>query len=105
MKHLTLAAAFTLLAQPVLAQDKVSLILDWFVNPDHGPIIVAQEKGFFTDEGLEIEVVAPLASLASIFGEQAVRAMASDKSGLVGQVWRGLSLRPERGLTGEQTAP
>lgn len=59
MKHLTLAAAFTLLAQPVLAQDKVSLILDWFVNPDHGPIIVAQEKGFFTDAGLEVEVIAP----------------------------------------------
>lgn len=59
MKHLTLAAAFTLLAQPVLAQDKVSLILDWFVNPDHGPIIVAQEKGFFADAGLEVEVIAP----------------------------------------------
>ncbi len=59
MKHLTLAAAFTLLAQPVLAQDKISLILDWFVNPDHGPIIVAQEKGFFADAGLEVEVIAP----------------------------------------------
>ena len=59
MKHLTLAAAFALLAQPALAADKLTLILDWFVNPDHAPIIVAQEKGFFTDEGLEVEVVAP----------------------------------------------
>src|SRR5690606_16330240 len=59
MKHFTLAAAFALLAQPVLAEDKVTLILDWFVNPDHAPIIVAQEKGFFADEGLEVEVVAP----------------------------------------------
>ena len=59
MKHLTLAAAFALLAQPALAADKLTLILDWFVNPDHAPIIVAQEKGFFTEEGLEVEVVAP----------------------------------------------
>ncbi|QFQ86004.1 ABC transporter ATP-binding protein [Paracoccus kondratievae] len=59
MKHFTLAAAFALLAQPVLAEDKVTLILDWFVNPDHAPIIVAQEKGFFKDEGLEVEIVAP----------------------------------------------
>ena len=64
MTRFTLAAAFALLAQPALAQpalaqDKVSLILDWFVNPDHAPIIIAQEKGFFTDEGLEVEVIAP----------------------------------------------
>ncbi|RCW83940.1 ABC transporter substrate-binding protein [Paracoccus lutimaris] len=59
MKHLTLAAAFALMAQPVLAADKLTLILDWFVNPDHAPIIVAQEKGFFTEAGLEVEVVAP----------------------------------------------
>lgn len=64
MTRFTLAAALALLAQPALAQpslaqDKVSLILDWFVNPDHAPIIIAQEKGFFTDEGLEVEVIAP----------------------------------------------
>ena len=59
MKHFTLAAAFALLAQPALAADKLTLILDWFVNPDHAPIIVAQEKGFFKDEGLQVEIVAP----------------------------------------------
>ena len=34
-------------------------MLDWFVNPDHGPIIVAQEKGYFADEDLDVEVIAP----------------------------------------------
>lgn len=48
-----------LLAQPSFAADKMTLILDWFVNPDHGPIIIAQEKGYFKDVGLEIEVIAP----------------------------------------------
>lgn len=41
------------------AADKMTLILDWFINPDHGPIIVAQEKGYFKDAGLEVEIIAP----------------------------------------------
>ncbi|MFG6079631.1 ABC transporter substrate-binding protein [Paracoccus litorisediminis] len=59
MKHFALTATLALLAQPALAADKVTLMLDWFVNPDHAPIIVAQEKGFFKDEDLEVEIVAP----------------------------------------------
>jgi putative hydroxymethylpyrimidine transport system substrate-binding protein len=39
--------------------DKLSLMLDWFINPDHGPIIIAQEKGYFAEQGLEIEIIAP----------------------------------------------
>lgn len=58
MKSL-LAAAFTLLATPALAQEKVTLLLDWFVNPDHGPVIIAQELGYFTDVGLDVEMIAP----------------------------------------------
>ncbi len=58
MRSLAIAAAL-LMAAPAIAADKMTLILDWFVNPDHGPIIVAQEKGYFADEGLEVEVIAP----------------------------------------------
>jgi putative hydroxymethylpyrimidine transport system substrate-binding protein len=58
MKKLLMAAAF-LTATPAFAADKMTLLLDWFVNPDHGPIIVAQELGYFADQGLEVEVVAP----------------------------------------------
>ena len=58
MKHLILLAAL-LAASPAMAQDKITLLLDWFVNPDHGPIIIAQEKGYFTEAGLEVEVIAP----------------------------------------------
>ena len=39
--------------------DKVILLLDWFINPDHGPIIIANEKGIFKDAGLEIEIIPP----------------------------------------------
>jgi len=46
-------------AQPAVAQDKLTVLLDWFVNPDHGPLIVAQELGYYADQGLEVELVAP----------------------------------------------
>jgi putative hydroxymethylpyrimidine transport system substrate-binding protein len=48
-----------LAAAPASAQDRMTLILDWFVNPDHAPIIVAQERGYFADQGLEVEVIPP----------------------------------------------
>jgi len=38
---------------------KLTLILDWFVNPDHAPLFVAEEKGFFKEQGLEITVISP----------------------------------------------
>jgi len=39
--------------------ERLTLLLDWFVNPDHAPLIVAQEKGFFADQGLSVEMMAP----------------------------------------------
>ena len=58
MKFLS-AALVALLATPAHPADKMTLILDWFVNPDHGPIIIAEEKGYFAEAGLEVEVIAP----------------------------------------------
>lgn len=58
MRLMLLALALTA-AAPAQAQDKLTVMLDWFVNPDHGPIIVAQEEGYFAEAGLEVEVVAP----------------------------------------------
>ena len=43
----------------VFANDKITLLLDWFINPDHGPIIIAQEKGIFKDAGLQVEIIPP----------------------------------------------
>ncbi|MEM8628453.1 MAG: ABC transporter substrate-binding protein, partial [Pseudomonadota bacterium] len=59
MKHFFAAAALACLAMPAHAQDKLSLMLDWFVNPDHGPIIVAQELGYFEEVGLDVETISP----------------------------------------------
>lgn len=59
MKIWGMVLASALAAQPALAADKVTLMLDWFVNPDHGPIVIAEENGYFAEEDLEVEVIAP----------------------------------------------
>ena len=44
---------------PATASEKITVLLDWFVNPDHAPLIIAEEKGFFKKAGLNIELIAP----------------------------------------------
>ena len=58
MRLISFVAAL-LIAAPAYSADKMTLLLDWFVNPDHGPIIIAEEKGYFAEQGLEVEVIAP----------------------------------------------
>lgn len=38
---------------------KIRLGLEWFVNPDHLPLIVAKEHGIFASFGLDVELVEP----------------------------------------------
>lgn len=39
--------------------NKISIALDWTANINHIGIFIAKEKGFFTDYGLEVEIVDP----------------------------------------------
>ena len=39
--------------------EPLTILLDWFINPDHGPLIVALEKGYFAEAGLEVTLVEP----------------------------------------------
>jgi putative hydroxymethylpyrimidine transport system substrate-binding protein len=54
----TLVLTLTL-AAPAAAADRLTVLLDWFVNPDHAPLIVAAEGGFFARHDLEVDLVAP----------------------------------------------
>jgi putative hydroxymethylpyrimidine transport system substrate-binding protein len=54
-----LILALALNVKPTLAEEKLTLLLDWFVNPDHAPLIIAKEKGFFKAAGLDVKLVAP----------------------------------------------
>ena len=39
--------------------DKVSLALDWFPNSNHAGFYMAVEKGYYEDEGLEVDIFVP----------------------------------------------
>jgi putative hydroxymethylpyrimidine transport system substrate-binding protein len=59
-----LTASFILLASlaaPLSAQaaDKLNVLLEWFVNPDHAPMIIAQQRGLFADAKLAVELIPP----------------------------------------------
>ena len=60
MRLTTLVALLGLgLATPAAAAEKLTLLLDWFVNPDHAPIIVAEEMGYFAEADLDVDMIAP----------------------------------------------
>ena len=41
------------------SEKKIILGLDWFVNPDHAPIVIADKYGYFKDEDLKVEIIEP----------------------------------------------
>ncbi|RCW97924.1 ABC transporter substrate-binding protein [Marinomonas foliarum] len=64
MNKNTLLSAIALFAvlvsNNVMAAEKnLTLMLDWFVNPGHGPIIIAKERGYFEQAGLQVKIEEP----------------------------------------------
>ncbi len=55
-----LAVAIT--AVQSLATRDVRVMLDFFPNPNHVPLYVADQKGYFTDEGISITLIPPSAA-------------------------------------------
>ena len=37
----------------------LTVILDWFPNPDHAPIFVAKQQGYFKQQGLDVTLIGP----------------------------------------------
>jgi len=44
---------------PSESKKKLSIMLDWYPNAVHSFIYVAQEKGYFADQGLDVEIQMP----------------------------------------------
>ncbi len=58
----TRAAAEKAPAQPTVAAKapiKLSVALDWYPNSDHAGLYMAQEKGYYRDEGLDVDLYVP----------------------------------------------
>ncbi len=54
-----LAATALLFTLNASAAGKLTVLLDWYVNPDHAPLYVAQAQGYFEEVGLDVEFIAP----------------------------------------------
>jgi ABC-type nitrate/sulfonate/bicarbonate transport system substrate-binding protein len=52
----------------------VTLMLDWVPNTNHTGLFVAEQQGYFTDEGLQVQIVQP----GEVYAEQAVAGGAAD---------------------------
>lgn len=48
-----------LLPTAAKAHDKLTIMLDWFVNPDHAPLVVAKNAGIFARHELLVDLIAP----------------------------------------------
>jgi len=59
MKRLLFVLSLMFIASPAAAADKLTVMLDWFINPDHGPLYVALERGEFERRGLDVELIPP----------------------------------------------
>ena len=59
MKYICQFLLLICFSSSALAADKLTLLLDWFINPDHGPIIIAEQQGYFAELNLQVEIVAP----------------------------------------------
>jgi putative hydroxymethylpyrimidine transport system substrate-binding protein len=54
-----LALGTTGIASAARAADKVTVLLDWFLNPDHAALVIAKTQGLFAKRNLEVELVVP----------------------------------------------
>lgn len=54
-----LALGAVVAARPAAAADKLTVLLDWFLNPDHAALVIAKTKGFFAKQNLDVELVVP----------------------------------------------
>ena len=41
------------------SSNKLTIGLDWFINPDHAPLIIAKKRNFFKDLNLDVEMIEP----------------------------------------------
>jgi NitT/TauT family transport system substrate-binding protein len=58
MHALTAAALAAGLGAPAHAQgkDKVVLMLNWYVYSEHAPFFLGKERGFYDQEGIDLEI-------------------------------------------------
>jgi len=55
----SLSLLLVAMAQGQLELTPIKIGLEWFLNPDHLPLVVALKEGYFADAGLDVSLVEP----------------------------------------------
>jgi NitT/TauT family transport system substrate-binding protein len=56
IKTILAAVLATVFATAAFAEDKVTLMLNWYVYGEHAPFYYGKEKGYFKDAGIDLEI-------------------------------------------------
>ena len=62
IKKLFISSVLLLTTSCAFALTPVKLALDWYINPNHAPILVGIQKGYFKRHGLDVQLVTPTQS-------------------------------------------
>lgn len=83
-----------LLPMVSIAGEPIKVILDWYLNPDHAPLFVAQDQGFFKKHGIEVELIQPsdTADGPKLVAAEAAELALTYQPGFMSQVDLGLPL-------------
>ena len=59
LKFLGFIFVLSFQSSTVFSKETLTVLLDWFVNPDHAPLVVALQSGKFRELGLDVTLIAP----------------------------------------------
>jgi putative hydroxymethylpyrimidine transport system substrate-binding protein len=59
LSMLALTAALPITPSNAQAAEKLAVLLDFFINPDHAPLFVSKCIGAYEEQGLDVEFIPP----------------------------------------------
>lgn len=59
MRKIFLLLIIFFLSPFACASEPIKIMLDWYINPDHAPLFVAEEQGYFKEAGLTVQIIQP----------------------------------------------
>ena len=54
-----IVCGFCIICNTTFASKPLTLVLDWFINPNHAPLFVAVQEGFFAQQGIVVKIIPP----------------------------------------------
>lgn len=54
-----ITALFSLSSLTAHSKDHLDIVLDWFINPDHAALVIADNEGFFAAHDLDVSLIEP----------------------------------------------